>query len=340
MSDKFSVHQANVEQIPDIIKFISDNWNKNHIFVKNEEFFKYMLCDEDGVNVIVAEGENGVIYGMEGCTFYNSTPTPDSSGMMWKCLKTDDVMLGIEIDQYMQKYKNQRFHFGVGSNPNTTIKITKRFYKHKTGKMDHFYRLRKLDEYVLAKVEHYDFQKSERGSKKLYQVNSEQELREVLTDSMLEKFIPYKDIKYIINRYMRHPIYNYIIYGITEQNKNLNSVIIMRVVEINGAKALKIVDFIGDSEDIAGLGYEFDQLMDLYECEYIDIYSVGINEEILESSGLIRLQDDDTNIIPNYYEPFEQKNVDIYYTAPYLEGVKLFRGDADQDRPNFLKAEV
>lgn len=339
MSKKYSVHQASEEQIPDIIRFIADNWNKEHIFVKSEDFFRYMLCDENGVNVIIAEDEAGVIYGMEGCTLYNSSSTPDSSGMMWKCLKTDDVMLGIEIDQYMQKYKNQNFHFGVGSNPNTTIKITKRFYKHKTGKMDHFYRLRKLDKYHLAEVAHFDFTECAYENKKLCEISSRQELECVLPDSVLKKYTPYKDIGYLCKRYLNHPIYKYILYYIVDDNEESNAVIIMRIVEANGARAIKIVDFIGEDNDISGLGYEFDRLMELYDCEYIDIYSVGISEDALNSSGMIRLNDGDSNIIPNYYEPFEQKNVDIYFTAPYTEGIKLFRGDADQDRPNFLKNE-
>jgi hypothetical protein len=41
-------------------------------------------------------------------------------------------------------------------------------------------------------------------------------------------------------------------------------------------------------------------------------------------------------IIPNYFEPFEQKNVkiELAYKAdfPYV----AFKGDSDQDRPNIL----
>ena len=44
-------------------------------------------------------------------------------------------------------------------------------------------------------------------------------------------------------------------------------------------------------------------------------------------------------VIPNYFEPFEQKNIDIkfaYKTAQSLPPVRLFKADGDQDRPSEL----
>ena len=41
-----------------------------------------------------------------------------------------------------------------------------------------------------------------------------------------------------------------------------------------------------------------------------------------------------TRRIPNYFEPFERINVDIYFAASVSKGLVLFRGDGDQDRPS------
>lgn len=331
------VRQAIEADIPKIRQFIKENWNENHIFVQSEKFFRYMLCNERGVNVIIAMDEKNNIYGMEGCTFYNSSETPDSSGMMWRCLKTSDVMLGIDIDKFMQTYQNQRFHFGVGCNPDTTLKITKKLYKHLVGKMDHFYRLNpEISQYRIAKVGAVNILDGHSTDKSLKKIKSENELRNVLTDEVLKKYIPYKDINYIVHRYINHPTYEYDIYGI-DNGSDMDAVLITRTVEYENSTAIKIIDYIGDSSEISGLAKAFDELMIKQNSEYIDIYSVGISEEELNSAGLIRLECNDSNIIPNYFEPFLQQNVDIYYTAPYLEGVKLFRGDADQDRPNVYK---
>ena len=338
MDEAFVVRQAVESDVPQIIQFIKDNWNESHIFVKSKEFFQYVLCDERGVNVIIAVDSENKIYGMEGCTFYNSTDTPDSSGMMWRCLKTSDVMLGIKIDQYMQTWQNQKFHFGVGSNPDTTLKITKRFYKHHVGKLDHFYRLNaNIDDFRIASVEHKDILQCKNTNVTLRKIDTTHELLEILPDAILRQYTPYKDITYIIRRYFEHPVYHYDLYLIKREKEENHSVLVIRKVKANNRVAIKIVDFIGNNQELGGVGKALDQLMRMENAEWIDIYCIGISEKELNNAGLIRLEENDKNIIPNYFEPFVKQNVDIYYTTPKLDGVKLFRGDADQDRPNFIR---
>ena len=53
---------------------------------------------------------------------------------------------------------------------------------------------------------------------------------------------------------------------------------------------------------------------------------------IYQKAGFVECADD-TNIIPNYFNPFEQRNIDLYLVDPIIEGFRAFRGDGDQDRP-------
>ena len=53
--------------------------------------------------------------------------------------------------------------------------------------------------------------------------------------------------------------------------------------------------------------------------------------------GFLKRTENDPNIIPNYFEPFEQKNVDIYFVSNVMENLHLYRGDGDQDRPSKWK---
>lgn len=64
----------------------------------------------------------------------------------------------------------------------------------------------------------------------------------------------------------------------------------------------------------------------------MDLYSYGVAEETMAQAGF-RLRKDDKNIIPNYFEPFVQENVEIYVQVPD-EPIAIFRGDGDMDRPN------
>ena len=46
----------------------------------------------------------------------------------------------------------------------------------------------------------------------------------------------------------------------------------------------------------------------------------------------------DVNVVPNYFSPYVLANKEIYISLgkEYEEGLHVFRGDSDQDRPNFV----
>ncbi|MDE7297666.1 MAG: hypothetical protein K2N94_02410 [Lachnospiraceae bacterium] len=270
---------------------------------------------------------------------YNSSENPDSSGMMWRCLESNQVMLGIEIDRYMRTFLNQRVHIGVGSNPNTTLKIAKRYYKDHVGKLDHYYRLNDVS-YSIARVCNKIIPSVGKSRKTLEYVPDADELKKLLLEERLKTYTPYKDFAYIEHRYMEHPVYQYDIWNIADAAVRTNSVLITRKVWHKDSNVIKIIDFIGEGQDLKGLAEAFDLLMAQDNSEYIDIYSYGLSDRLLRSMGMLRLEEDDANIIPNYFEPFEQRNVDIYYVASSLENLHLYRGDADQDRPNFIDNKV
>ncbi|MDE6748858.1 MAG: hypothetical protein K2K21_07340, partial [Lachnospiraceae bacterium] len=77
-----------------------------------------------------------------------------------------------------------------------------------------------------------------------------------------------------------------------------------------------------------------DRILEELGYEYIDFYCYGISDDIMRQSGFIKRESDDVNIIPNYFEPFEARNVDIYFVSNVLDKLHLYRGDGDQDRPS------
>ena len=80
-------------------------------------------------------------------------------------------------------------------------------------------------------------------------------------------------------------------------------------------------------------------MLEEYEAEYLDLYSHGVPLKILKQAGFINREKVEGLVIPNYFEPFEQKNIDLrfaYKTDQSLPPVRLFKADGDQDRPQFL----
>jgi hypothetical protein len=45
----------------------------------------------------------------------------------------------------------------------------------------------------------------------------------------------------------------------------------------------------------------------------------------MRGAGLVKITDEDENIIPNYFEPFLRENVDILYFASKEDGFRLFK---------------
>ena len=106
----------------------------------------------------------------------------------------------------------------------------------------------------------------------------------------------------------------------------------MRIQECNDSCLLRIIDCIGDHELIAHFTGEIDRLMELHNCEYADCYESGIADEIFSEGGWKPVEDSG-NIMPDYFAPFEQRNIDIYYMSE-IDNAILFKGDGDMDRPN------
>ena len=114
------------------------------------------------------------------------------------------------------------------------------------------------------------------------------------------------------------------------------AIIATRVAESGSTKVLRIVDFLGAEVALSECGTAIGLLMSENNCEYADFWQHGFAEEILGASGFRRLHFGGEVIVPNFFEPFLQRNAKIEFAIKGLKGEKLaiFRGDGDQDRPN------
>ena len=144
---------------------------------------------------------------------------------------------------------------------------------------------------------------------------------------------------YIKNRFFVHPVYKYKVYAIFKKGR-LQALCVLRPILHEGVTVLRIVDFIGGNEAFAILSDFILAMLEEYDAEYIDLYSHGVQIDLLKQAGFINRKKVNGLIIPNYFEPFEQKNIDItfaYKTDQTLPPVRLFKADGDQDRPKQLK---
>ena len=147
--------------------------------------------------------------------------------------------------------------------------------------------------------------------------------------------VPLKTPLYFLNRYLIHPVYTYKVFEVLLQGRSV-AIIATRIAESGTTKVLRIVDFLGAEVALPECGTAIGLLMRENNCEYADFWQYGLAEEILGASGFRRAHFGDEVIVPNFFEPFLQRNAKIEFAIKGLKGEKLaiFRGDGDQDRPN------
>lgn len=342
--ERYEIRLAYHSEIEKIMNFINEYWKKGHILARDRKLFEYEFVDGNQVNFVIAIDRNtGLIEGIFG--FLNCSKTTDVTkkdiwGSMWKVVDNHNNIpfLGVELAKRVFTLTGCRTQIGNGANFNTTVPLRRMFFKDKVAKMQQYYLLNnEIDEYKIAvindkKKEGHLFKEKETTIVELTSID------DVKSEFDIESInsIPYKDYWYINKRYFNHPYYKYKVYGLRDSNGLVKALMMIRSVECNGSKILRIVDYIGNQKLFAGLGSAFEGMLKNKGYEYIDFYTLGFNQDYIFRAGFSLRTEQDYNIIPNYFEPFIRENTDIW--AHYkLDGTLFFKADGDQDRPNELK---
>ena len=336
---KYDIRLASIDDIPYIMKFLDDHWKKGHIMATNRKLFEYEYVHEDEVDFILAIDKNTkkieALFGFLRCS---KDRNGDIWGSMWMVNDNPDNMklLGVELAKRVYSLTGCRSHIGNGANPKTTIPLRKIFFREKTVKMKQYYRLNAdIENYEIAVVKEPWISEKLKDTP-VYHLKKIESFKELLNSFDIDSVngIPHKDSWYVNHRYFEHPVYHYDIYGIQDQKKICRAIFVTRSVVIGKSGVLRIVDYIGDHKMFAGLYDEIGNLISSGNYEYIDFFEYGISDELIEKAGF-KNRDEFNNIIPNYFEPFVQENIDIW--AHYKEdGTTFFKADGDQDRPNIV----
>ncbi|MCX4268310.1 MAG: hypothetical protein OSJ62_06550 [Lachnospiraceae bacterium] len=332
--EKYEIRFAKYEEIEEIMQFIDTYWKKDHILAKNRKFFEYEMVVDGKVNFVIAKDrKTEIIHGLNGFIIASKNNVKlDIWGSIWKVIPNSMGLLGLEITKRLEIYTNTRAFLCIGGNPKTTMPILQKARNYDdVSKMQHFYCLAKRENYYIAKISHYEpFVENQKYQVQFLRLKDIEELKKLYDFSYNVDAFPYKDIWYINHRYFEHPIYMYQVYGLVE-DKKVKALFICREQEYNGTKILRIVDYIGKPKLFGGISKFLKEGLEKYE--YIDLYCYGFDTSYVRQAGMIELQENDTNIIPNYFAPYVAENIDIWVGTPRGKAV-FFKADGDQDRPN------
>lgn len=328
------IRTAKAEDFEKVHKFIKMHWDGNPLYARYPEMMKYHHLDGENLNFVIAQ-EEGEIKGILGYIKYSQEERFDIGTAVWKTISSTHPLLGLEILDYLDKNVDTRICLGCGTKPQA-MPLVKYLGWH-VDYLNHYYRLADKEVYKVAVVNHKKILPVKETKYTLILIESIADLRQKFDATKYKAKKPYKDSGYIENRYFKHPMYQYKVYGIGVSEGEFSSIIVTREITQDGTKLLRIVDFVGEINDIKNLSMPIQKLMDKAGYEYVEFYNYGISEEIMEEAGFVRRTVDDSNIIPCYFEPYEQANVEISIVTTDSDGICIFKEDADQDFPRPIK---
>ncbi len=331
----FEFRLAKSDEVAKIMRFIGDYWpKKNNIFSYDEDFFRSEFCSNGKVDFFLAVNkQSNEIECCIGLYFYTklfiSRENDLGGGMFLANPNCKIPFIGAETLKRAIMGLNPRAYIAPGANPNTSAKVVIKQLKQKISRMKHFYILSDIQSFSIAKIVHNE--KSEPSSEIQLPMNKfidSDSMYAVFDDNNFKKRLPYKDRWYVEKRYFNHPIYQYSIYGVGDK-----TVLVFREITVGDSKILRIIDILGDINQLAFIGKALKDFVNKNGYEYVDLYELGIPETVLKEAGFIERTENDENVIPNYFEPYICQNVEIY-VHHLNEDDLCFKGDGDQDRPN------
>ena len=342
----YTIRQPKGNESSLIRDFIENHWKKGHSLAKSKQLldFQHYSARRDEYNYIIAKnnktGEVDALFGFIPTSQYDSNleVNGDYWGAIWK--KRDDIdneeIGDIGMDVFTRLFEFENFHsFAAIGISKIALRIYKAF-KCNIGYLHHYYIFNnEVSSFIIAKnVENKliappDGYIEEEGWRIIG-----------LSENELEKsdikpvYRPYKSITYLKNRYSKHPYYEYHYMGIYKDDE-LVSIWVYRIINVNGAAVLRVVDALGVLNGT--LYFQLLQYLIQEGAEYLDFLNYGVSSETFMKMGFRELNFEGELILPNYYEPFTQCNVkiEIAVKADYGNYV-AFKGDSDQDRPNIL----
>ena len=320
---------ARENDIDRIMNFIEIYWKKGHILANNKDFFKYEHLLEEGVTYVISENEGGEINAILGYIPYGKHDR-DVMTVMWKANHTAESSLGLKLFKFLMDNGDIRVIASPGSNPK--LKGLYGYLGYHFGKMTQWYRLQDKNKYSIAKITNPEIPDVKNAVTYMV-ISSWNDVEENFDFEHYGKNIkPYKEDWYIKKRYFEHPIYDYIVYGVKGYYNKVSLLMFFRVINVKGQKAIRLVDCIGDISVLSQVSNVIDDILIKYDAEYVDCYETGLPDSVMCMAGWKKTEGSG-NIIPNYFEPFVQENIDIYYFSSDAD-VILFKADGDQDRPS------
>jgi hypothetical protein len=329
-------------ELPLLVDFIKNHWQSDHVFVKSTEMLDFQHLDIKynrynfiiGYNMLTKQIDG--ILGIIPLSHFDQElyKYKDTWGGIWKVrsdVKNEEISnLGANLFSFFNEYKS---HGSVGMSKIATV--LHKIRKYKTGVLSQYYILNNnILDFKIAKVTDFVAVNKLESNRNNTRIKLISDILQYKDSEFTESYFPRKSIKYLYNRFHKHPVYKYDFWEIS--NKESKVIIVSRKIFVNNSSVIRIVDVFGRLENFDSLFEQFQEILQIENAEYIDILNFGISNDIFYKIGFKKLYIKDNIIIPTYFEPFIQENIEINCAYSSESDYVIFKADADQDRPSIL----
>jgi hypothetical protein len=339
---KIIISKLHLKDLNKFNVFIKKHWVSKINLSNLKKVFKWQYQNNKYYNFYVARKLKKII-GIQGyipINHYDKSFNKDQIFLAFlRVMEGKHIGVGLKLQQNIIKENNHKF-IGVVN----IVKLTHNFHKwlgftiHKMN--HHFIFSQKINKFKILKLRKLRKLKIKKQlNTSVIELNSKN-INKLLNNSFYNIQIPTKSNKFIINRYIKHPFYKYVVLLISK-HKVPKAIMVIRPIKIKNTTVLRFVDYIGSEKSFLLTSIISSKLLEKFNAEYIDLYSYGISKKILKNAGYTNRYNEKDSIVPNHFEPFEKKNIDLFCGfKSKLDNskIKLFKGDGDGDRPSILKS--
>lgn len=322
-----STVQCGAGDIDDVVRFIDEQWKRGHILATCRPLLDWQHRNADGYAFVLARRrvDNAVLGVLGYIATARFDPALADDNVLWlttwKVREDAGVAgLGLQLLQYLSRVVPHRA-IGAVFPAEATAPIYRAMGFH-VGELQH---------YVMP-ANAAPGGRSGGDRPTIRRLSSDDDFASLaLTDP--DARLPRKTAEYFRRRYARHPLYTYVVAALLDGGMPAG-MLAARIAEHRGTRALRIVDFLGAPGLLARSGSAVRSLIDETGGQYADVYNAGIDAEVFAEAGFARVDPDGRLIVPDHFEPYEPRNVRLWFAFKGPGRPVLFKGDSDRDRPN------
>lgn len=346
--EDYDIRFCREDEYDDLKKFIGMHWKENHIFTLSKAMFDFQHLDRvhHRYNYVIARlRADNDIHALLGFVPTSQFDPNINRKMVWPCIwkNRDDVKrkgLGVTMYHYLKN------HIAIETISILGIsEVALSIYKHwnfSTGKIEQYVmpNFNAKEHLASGLIQVYtSFSDLRKDTLTLEEMDAEEYMGISEDLELFREYSEYKSKAYYVGRFINHPMYHYQFLAMKDEDET-KAIIIVRKCGDGQKSCLRIVDYIGNIKYLSTIRNQLQDYLQDKEYEYIDFVEVGLDDNELLMAGFINRKSYENIIVPNYFEPFLKKNVDLDYAFKTVvtDSKKVFfKADADQDRPNIIR---